>query len=213
MSKKIFLIGTCRTRVFGSKQIHNRYNQLWLDLVENELLNPPSNNVSAYVIEICSLKYNNKKLNRLDFISLIKKFNKLVPEGVPILWVSHINPILSKTHKKILESYGVGITKCNRIQSRTNIEDWLAEAIKHDSRSILFNPASALNGFNSSTVFKYRETLDNTMQGEETIERSQFKTNTDANIDTQHYADEGSEHVKKIHNKLRSLVDKLIDNN
>jgi len=202
-----FLIGTCRTRVFGAHCIHNKFNQLWLDIVEKELITPPEvEGVSGYVIEICSLKYNDTALDMNSFISLIKKFNKMIPDHLPVLWISHINPVLSGPHIKELRSHGVRITECNRIGSRVDIENWLAEALVDDDKSLVFNPSSEIKNYDSSTIFKYHATPDWTSHQENKLDKRPVIVKDAKYLDTQHYADEGTEHVIRIHDRIRSIT-------
>lgn len=156
----IFCITTCRSRV-SHKSVNNitlnQHAQLYLDLVECDLQSSAEiDGISGYVIEICSLKHNNTKLTKSQFISKIQQFNSMINIKLPVLWITHVNVELSPTHVSRIENHEAIINSDNRLINRVNIDCWLSEAVKECTRSTILKPGELLDQLNSEEVFQTR---------------------------------------------------------
>lgn len=162
----IICITTCRSRC-SHKLVKNlwvsRRAQLWLDRVQHDISETNSiDGISGYVIEICSLKFNNTKLSKTQFISKIKQFNAMINSDIPVLWITHANVPLTLNHaanvrkSRDKDSDDI-IDDDNRLIDRRNIDMWISEALEDCKRSTILKPSVLLKGFDSEKTFQNHE--------------------------------------------------------
>jgi len=203
--KKIFCITTCRSRValrdFDIFSL-SEYAYLHLDRVEADLVRAQGvNDIDGYIIEICSLKYQNSKLSKKEFLERIKHLKSLILPSRPILWITHVNVKLTEAHCRMaLQAYRKQhskdcelhdfLSQSGFLLSRDNIDCWLKEALSKDPYSVLFYPGDFLQGYNSESAFKPRKNK--------------------AEVDLQHYSREAG---VKCKSKIVDLAKDIFYNN
>lgn len=157
----IICITTCRSRVSHNSVNNvtlNQYAHLFLDRVECDIISSVEiDGISGYVIEICSLKYNNTQLTKSQFVTKIQQFNSMINSNIPVLWITHANVTISPAHVLRIENHDEIINADNRLINRVNIDNWLTEAVKNCPRSTVLKPSELLSEYNSEHVFQKRD--------------------------------------------------------
>ena len=156
---RIYTALTCRTRnaigAIGERVHKQEHTHLWLKFIEQEINDSLTvKNIDGYAFEVATLKYNkgDDNLSESEFIEFIQTLNKKIPTDMPVMWITHYNPILSPSHKKYMLDRNVCLSNDNRLKSRSNIIKWLKTALKNCKRSLVFDPTQLIET-DSSEVY------------------------------------------------------------